>query len=189
MRLYLAALVTLLGTSPVHAASGPFFSLGNTDFIVTVSFLLFVASVIYFKAPGFVAKLIDGRIDVIRRRIDEAIDIRNEAQSRLSQSEEHRAKALVDAEQIRQRAVAEAIRAREDSEQALRDLAVRRMDDARERIAVAEAEAIERIRNESIEVAVDVAAEVIASSMDRDDRRAATASSIAAIDQNLQKGL
>ena len=61
---------------PAQAASGPFFSLSNTDFIVTISFLIFVGAIIYFKAPQFAAKLLDGQIDAIRKQIETTSSLR-----------------------------------------------------------------------------------------------------------------
>src|SRR5690606_940402 len=47
-----ALTVGALTASPVFAASGPFFSLRNTDFIVTLAFLLFVGILLYFRVPA-----------------------------------------------------------------------------------------------------------------------------------------
>ncbi|HMQ17954.1 MAG TPA: hypothetical protein PKC77_02265 [Sphingopyxis sp.] len=61
----LAAALTL-AASPAFAASGPFFSLKNTDFIVLISFLLFIGVLVYFKVPGLLAALLDKRAAQIR---------------------------------------------------------------------------------------------------------------------------
>ena len=39
--------------SPLFAASGPFFSLKNTDFVVLLSFLLFVAILFILKYQSY----------------------------------------------------------------------------------------------------------------------------------------
>ncbi|HAL75047.1 MAG TPA: ATP F0F1 synthase subunit B, partial [Rhodobacteraceae bacterium] len=39
-------------SSPAWAASGPFVSLKNTNFIVLLSFILFIAVLIYLKVPA-----------------------------------------------------------------------------------------------------------------------------------------
>jgi len=187
VRLWLAAAFPLMVVGPAHGASGPFISLANTDFIVLISFLLFVAAIFYFKAPQFAAKLIDGRIDIIRRRMDEALDIKHEAQRKLNDMDSLKMQAASDAEDIRQQAIAEASRAKAEAERNLRELALHRMDDARERIAAAEAEAIAHIRNQAIDVAVEVAAGVIAKSLDDREGRESTARSIAAIDRHFDR--
>ena len=43
------------GAGPALAAGDkPFFSLANTDFIVTLGFLLFIGVLVYFKVPGMI---------------------------------------------------------------------------------------------------------------------------------------
>ena len=43
------AILLSLTASPALAASGPFFSLRNTDFVVTIAFLLFSGILVYFN--------------------------------------------------------------------------------------------------------------------------------------------
>ena len=69
-----------LMASPALAASGPFFSLRNTDFIVTMAFLLFVAILVYYKVPGIIGGLLDKRAEGIRNDLAEARRLREEAQ-------------------------------------------------------------------------------------------------------------
>ena len=73
--------------APAYAASGPFFSLNNTDFVVTIAFVLFVALLIYLKVPGMVTKMLDQRADGIQSELDEARALREEAQSILASYE------------------------------------------------------------------------------------------------------
>lgn len=54
MRNTLALILTLGAASPALAASGPFFSLGNTDFVVLLGFIVFIAVLFYFKVPGMI---------------------------------------------------------------------------------------------------------------------------------------
>ena len=48
MRKLSAIALATLAASPAFAASGPFFSLGNTNFVVTIAFLLFIGVLVYF---------------------------------------------------------------------------------------------------------------------------------------------
>jgi len=72
MRHIFTALPVLFAT-PALAASGPFFSLGNTDFVVTISFIVFIAVLLYLGVPklvgGLLEHIVDGRT-VDRRRSD-----------------------------------------------------------------------------------------------------------------------
>jgi F-type H+-transporting ATPase subunit b len=48
---YISALLLTVVASPAFAASGPFFSLYNTNFVVMVAFIGFVALVLYLGVP------------------------------------------------------------------------------------------------------------------------------------------
>ena len=56
----LAVLFALIG-SPAMAASGPFFSLFNTNFVVLIAFLVFIGVLVYFKVPSILMGLLDQR--------------------------------------------------------------------------------------------------------------------------------
>ena len=49
----------ILAAHPAVAASGPFFSLKNTDFIVLLAFIAFIAVLVYFKVPGMIGGMLD----------------------------------------------------------------------------------------------------------------------------------
>ena len=55
---------------PAQAASGPFFSLGNTNFIVVISFLIFIGILLYAKVPGMLTGMLDKRAAQIRADLD-----------------------------------------------------------------------------------------------------------------------
>ncbi|CAG0911668.1 unnamed protein product, partial [Cyprideis torosa] len=77
----------LKGAAPAMAASGPFFSLKNTDFVVLVGFLLFLGVLIYYKVPGLLGGVLDKRAQEIRSELDEARALREEAQALLASYE------------------------------------------------------------------------------------------------------
>ena len=85
------ALTTI--ASPVFAASGPFFSLGNTDFVVLLAFILFIAVLVYFKVPTTMGKMLDGRAEGIKTEIEEARKLREDAQTLLASYERRLAAA------------------------------------------------------------------------------------------------
>ena len=66
--------------SPALAASGPFFSLRNTDFIVLLAFLVFIGVLVYYRVPQIVGGLLDKRAEGIRNDLAEARRLREEAQ-------------------------------------------------------------------------------------------------------------
>ncbi|MEC7256422.1 MAG: ATP F0F1 synthase subunit B, partial [Pseudomonadota bacterium] len=84
MRTLLAIALASLTASPALAASGPFFSLDNTNFIVLLAFILFIAILFYFKVPGKIAEMLDKRAAGIKSDLDEARALREEAQTLLA---------------------------------------------------------------------------------------------------------
>ncbi|MCY4260296.1 MAG: ATP F0F1 synthase subunit B, partial [Rhodobacteraceae bacterium] len=96
----IVCLVLMLGAAPLHAASGPFLSLGNTDFVVLISFILFIAAMIRFRAPHFVGKLLDNQIAGIRERIEGAEALQDEARTLLAELEGRQSEATAHAETI-----------------------------------------------------------------------------------------
>ena len=158
-------LITLLVASPAFAASGPFFSLKNTNFIVLLAFVLFIGVLFYFNVPKLLSGMLDKRAEAIRSELDEARKLREEAQSILASYERRQKEVQEQADRIvesaRKEAEAEAIKARE----ALEVTVARRFAAAEEQIASAQSRAERAVREKAIEVAVAAARNVIASQM------------------------
>ncbi len=133
----LAILLTLTAATPAFAASGPFFSLGNTDFIVLMAFILFVLVLLKFKVPSMLSGMLDKRADGIRSELEEARALREEAQTILASYERKQKEVQEQADRIVAQAKTDAGAA---AEQAKADLAVsieRRLAAAGEQIASA----------------------------------------------------
>ena len=156
----------ILAAGPAAAASGPFFSLSNTDFVVTLGFLLFVGIVLYFKVPAKLMGLLDDRAAGIRNDLDEARSIREEAQALLASYERKTREAREQADEIvagaRRDAEAAAAQAKADLETSVE----RRLASAEEQIASAQAAAVREVRDRAVAVATAAAAEVVAKQMD-----------------------
>ena len=166
--LTLAAALMALAATPASAASGPFFSLGNTDFVVLLAFILFLVVLVYFNVPSLLAGMLDKRADGIQSELDEARALREEAQTLLASYERKQREVQEQADRIVAQAKAEA---QESAEQAKADLAKsleRRMAAAEEQIASAEAAAVKEVRDRAITVAVAAARDVIAKQMTAD---------------------
>ncbi|GIS03641.1 MAG: hypothetical protein CM15mP106_0880 [Candidatus Neomarinimicrobiota bacterium] len=61
--------------------------MANTDFVVAISFFIFVGVLVYFKVPRIVVNLLDKRANTIRKEIDDANKLLEEAKSLLAKSE------------------------------------------------------------------------------------------------------
>jgi F-type H+-transporting ATPase subunit b len=165
MRNTLALILTAGVASPALAASGPFFSLGNTDFVVTLGFLVFIGVLFYFKVPGMIGGALDNRAQGIQSELDEARALRDEAQTLLASYERKQ-------KEVQDQAAAIVAAAKEDAvlaaEQAKADLEVsiaRRLAAAQDQIASAEASAVKEVRDQAITIAISAANDVIAKQM------------------------
>ena len=86
-KLLLAPALLALTSGQALAATGPFFTLRNTDFVVLVSFLVFIGILFYFKVPTLIGGLLDKRAQTISAELDEARALREEAQTLLASYE------------------------------------------------------------------------------------------------------
>lgn len=157
-------LVSLLAT-PAVAASGPFFSLGNTDFVVLLGFLIFAGILIYAKVPARITAMLDARAAQIRREIEEARALRDEAQTILASYERKQKEMQAQADRIVANAKDEAMAAYDRAKADLTLSINRRIAAAEEQIASAEAAAIREVRESAIRVAVAAAGDVLAGQM------------------------
>ena len=117
-KLILLPALLALTSSPALAAEGPFFSLKNTDFVVLVSFLIFIGILFYFKVPAMIGGLLDKRAATIKSELEEARALREEAQTLLASYERKQKEVQEQADRIvaqaRDEANASAAQAKED---------------------------------------------------------------------------
>ena len=156
----------ILAASPALAATGPFVSLRNTDFVVLLAFALFIGVLFYFKIPSKIGEMLDARSAAIKSELDEAKALREEAQSLLASYERKQKEVQEQADRIvataREEAQAAAVTAKEDIATSI----TRRLAAAEDQIASAQASAIKEIKDQAVVVAVGAAQDVIAKQMD-----------------------
>ena len=157
------ALTTI--ASPAFAASGPFFSLGNTDFVVLLAFILFIAVLVYFKVPTTMGKMLDGRAEGIKTEIEEARKLHEDAQTLLASYERKQKEVQEQADRIVAAAKQEAAAAGEQARVDLAKSVERRLAAAEEQIGSAEAAAIKEVRDQAIVIAIAVSREIIGKQM------------------------
>ena len=165
MRTLLATALASLTASPALAATGPFFSLENTNFIVLLAFILFIAILFYFKVPGKIAEMLDKRAAGIKSDLDEARALREEAQTLLASYERKHQEVQAQADRIVETAKTEAAAAAEQAREDLQRSIARRLAAAQDQIASAEAAAIRDVRDRAIAIAVAAAKDVMARQM------------------------
>ncbi|WP_424832615.1 F0F1 ATP synthase subunit B [Ruegeria sp.] len=165
MRNTLALILTVGAASPAFAASGPFFSLGNTDFVVTLGFIVFIAVLFYFKVPGMIGGALDNRAEGIKSELDEARALHEEARSLLASYERKQREVQTQADAIVAAAKEDAALAAEQAKVDLEKSIARRLAAAQDQIASAEASAVKEVRDQAITVAVSAANAVLAKQM------------------------
>ncbi len=182
---YLATLTALFAASPALAASGPFFSLGNTDFVVLLGFLLFIGVLFYFKVPSLIGAQLDKRADGIKSELDEARALREEAQALLASYERKQKEVQEQADRIILHAKQEATEAGEQAQEDLKASIARRLKAAEDQIASAEASAVREVRDEAIRVAIGAAKDVVAKKMTATDGNKLIDAAIAEVDSKM----
>lgn len=168
-RLSVIALIAL-SAGPAAAASGPFFSLRNTDFIVLLAFLVFVGVLVYFKVPSIIGGMLDKRAEGIRADLDEARRLREAAQEIYASYERRQREVKTQAGEIvanaRREAEAQAAKAKED----LKASIARRLKGAEDQIASAEKDAVRAVRDRAARTAIAAASELLAAQVQSGQR-------------------
>ncbi len=165
MRNTLALILTFGAASPALAAKGPFFSLANTDFVVFLGFIVFIAVLFYFKVPGMIGGALDTRAQGIKSELDEARALHEEARSLLASYERKQREVQGQADAIVAAAKEDAALAAEQAKADLEKSIARRLAAAQDQIASAEASAVKEVRDQAVSVAVSAASAVLAKQM------------------------
>jgi F-type H+-transporting ATPase subunit b len=154
-----------VAAEPGYAPGYDFTSLFNTDFVVLIGFLLFLAVLFYFNVPAMLGGMLDKRADGIKSELDEARALREEAQTLLASYERKQREVAEQSERIVAQARADAESAAEAAKADLERSIQRRLAAAEDQIASAEAKAVRAVSDRAVEVAVAAAGEIIASRM------------------------
>ncbi len=171
--------------SPAMAASGPFISLGNTNFIVLIAFLIFVGVLIYMKVPGKLTGMLDARSAQIAADLKEARELREEAKIILASYERKQKEVQEQSDRIvanaREEAMAAAAQAKED----LKVSIARRVAAAEDRIASAETAAVREVRERAVSVAIAAARDILAKQMTKETASASIDDAIGQVEAKL----
>ncbi|MFD1797478.1 F0F1 ATP synthase subunit B [Paracoccus aurantiacus] len=179
------AFLLSLTASPALAATGPFFTLRNTDFVVTIAFLVFIGILVYFKVPQIVGKLLDKRAEGIRADLEEAKRLREEAQEIYSSYERRQREVQGQADEIVANAKREALAQAEKAKADLEHSIERRLKAAEDQIASAESDAVRAVRDSAVQTAVAAAGEILRQQGVAGDRAAALDAAIDEVAQRL----
>ena len=141
----------------------------DATFWVGAAFVLFIGILVYLKVPGMLTGALDERAKKISNDLDQARELREEAQVLLASYQRKQRDALKEAEGIIAHAKEEAMREAEQAEKKLEEAIARRQQAALNKIALAEAQAENQVRDTAIEIAIAAATAVVAQQV-RGDR-------------------
>jgi len=180
------AAILALTASPAFAAGGkPFFSLANTDFVVTLGFLVFVGILLYYKVPALIGRLLDNRAAQIKAELEEARALRDEAKAVLASYEKKQKEVQEQSERIVASAKEEAMNAAAQAKADLKAAIARRLAAAEDQIASAEASAIREVREKAIAVAIAAAGDVLSKQMTAEGAAASIDAAIVQVEAKL----
>jgi len=157
----------------------------DPEFWVLLAVVVF-AIVVWKPARRAVVGTLDERAMRIRGELEEARKLRDEAEQLLADYRQKEREAAADAQAIIAHARDEAERIAAQSARDLQQSLERRQRLAEERIAQAEAKALDEIRAAAVDVAIAAAREVIVSQLDERRGAAMLDAAIAALPQRLR---
>lgn len=130
-------------------------------FWTLVSFVLFFLVVFWQKVPAAIAKSLDDRAEGIRKELDDARRMREEAQNLLSDYQRRSKEAEEEAREIVAQAKREAEALAAETRKSLAETVERRTKAAEEKIARAEAQALGEVRSAAVDVAMATAEKIL----------------------------
>jgi len=129
---------------------------------VFLGLLVFIAIMIYVKAPGMAVAALDKRADKIKADLEEARRLRAEAEALLKEYERKRGDAEKEAAAIVEQAKREAAALGQEARARIEDYVTRRTKAVEARIAQAETQAVAEVRSRAIDVAAPAAGRILA---------------------------
>ncbi|NRA51828.1 MAG: hypothetical protein HRU12_22105 [Phaeodactylibacter sp.] len=158
--------------------------LDPTNLWVLFSFVIFIGILVKFGKNAFIS-LLDNQIEEIRTEIQNAENLRVEAQSLLAQYQRKHTDAVQDAEQIIATAKKQAQEIRAKAEADLDESMERREEQLRERLARMEDAAKEEIRQYAASLAISATSEIISEKLDTKTSEKLVSESIDHVSKNL----
>jgi F-type H+-transporting ATPase subunit b len=142
--------------------------LASSEFWVGLAFVGFFLLILYLGVHKQIAGLLDARIAKVRADLEQAKQLREEAEELLAQSQKKHRDALREAEAIVSHATEEAARIQGKAARDLADTIARRRAQALAKIERAEAEAVQEVRNLAVSAAVAATRDTLAADLSGD---------------------
>jgi F-type H+-transporting ATPase subunit b len=131
------------------------------EFWVAMSFLAFVGLIVYYGVPKLITGALDARADAIRKELDEARRLREEAQELLADYQRKSREAADEAKAIIDQARREAEALAAETRRGLKDQVERQTKMTQEKISRAEAQALSEVRSAAVDTALAAAEKIL----------------------------
>ena len=139
----------------------------DATFWVTISFIIFLGVLIYFKIPQKVKEILEQNILNIKNQISEAEKLKEDAKNILAENEKKISNSKIEVKEMINKANDEAeknvIRVNEE----FHNLMENRKKNAEERIRQLKSQAEKDIKNASVKIAIESAEKLIKNSLDK----------------------
>ena len=161
-----------------HFFSGP-------EFWILIAFIIFIGIMLWVKLPAKIAATLDARAEKIKARLDEARNLKEEAQSLLAQYQRKHRDAEKDAKAMIVRAQEEAENFAREAGVTLEESFARQVKNVEDKIAQAEASAVAKVKSAATELAIDAARRILSEELAKDQSEALTDAAIEDIEKRL----
>ena len=169
------------------AGSKKMISLDNTDFVVLISFLIFLGVLIYFKVPSIVATFLDKRSDDIQSEIEKASEILEEAKKILSSIEVDHIKTSETTKQMLETAKARAGEEEEKAKKYIEELMKNKLLSAEGQVKSNERKILDEIKERAINLSIEKVKLRLSKSLSSSDYDNHFDTSIQSIEKGLKK--
>ena len=186
---FILTLLVLVASFRVSYAAGSkkMFSLDNTDFVVLISFLLFLGILIYFKVPSIIAAFLDKRSNDIQDEIQRASEILEEAKKILSSVEAEHIKAGETIENMVKTAKGRAVEEEDKAKKHIEGLMKNKLLSAEGQVKSTERKILEEIEELAIDLSVEKVRIKLSKSLSSNDYNDYFDTSIKSVEKGLRQ--
>ncbi len=186
LQIMLPAFALSFGAS-YAAGSKKIISLDNTDFVVLISFLIFIGVLVYFKVPSIVGAFLDKRSNDIQNEIEKAGEILEEAKKILSSIEADHIRTSETIGQMVQTAKSRAEDEEEKAKRNIEELMKNKLISAEGQVMSNERKILEEIEGRAIDLSIEKVRMKLSKSLLSSDYDNQFDASIQSIEKGLKK--
>ena len=139
----------------------------DATFWVTISFLLFLGILIYFKIPQKIKEILETNIAKIKNQINEAEKLKEDAKNILTEHEKKISNSKNEVKEMIERANEEAEKNAIRISKDFQNLMENRKKNAQDRIAQLKNQAEKDIKNASVKIAIESVEKLIKNTLDK----------------------